>query len=81
MKFELDDPQYYLNREFSCLNDSCSARDMQSDGSYIQRKSAEIETLCVQERMVALANGRSKSALAHGKIKFRTSKYRRNRQY
>ncbi len=64
----------------TCLNDSCSAWELQSDGSYSQYQTEDIEALCVQDKMVALANDRSKSARAHKKLNYKTSnKKRRNR--
>ena len=64
----------------ACLNDTCSAWELQSDGSYIQRKNLNEEALCAQEKMVALANERSKTARAHKTLKYKSySRKNRNR--
>lgn len=62
----------------ACLNDQISAWDMQSDGSYIQRQASDDSSLSAQDKMVSLANERSKSALAHKKVSYRSSQ-RKNR--
>jgi len=64
----------------TCLNDTCSAWQMQSDGSYIQRRTDDEEVICAQEKMVTLANDRSKSARAHKKLNYKSgNRKRRNR--
>jgi polyphosphate kinase len=64
----------------ACLNDPVSAWDMQSDGSYIRRSGKVEDGICVQEKMMALAEERSKSARAHKKVSYRNSlRKRRNR--
>ncbi len=62
----------------ACLNDSVSAWDMQSDGSYIKRQGNVEGAMSTQDRMVAIANERSKSARKHKKVSYRSSqrKYR-----
>ncbi|MCP4075920.1 MAG: polyphosphate kinase 1 [Gammaproteobacteria bacterium] len=64
----------------TCLNDNCSAWELQQDGSYIQRQSDDEDRICAQMKMVELANERSKYARAHKKINYRTSnRKKRNR--
>ena len=64
----------------ACLNDPVSAWDMQPDGSYVQRVPADPAALCAQDKMIALAEERSKSAAAHKKIYYRSAhRKRRNR--
>ncbi|MCK4707690.1 MAG: RNA degradosome polyphosphate kinase, partial [Gammaproteobacteria bacterium] len=64
----------------SCLNDSCSAWELQQDGSYIQRQSNNADSICAQDKMVTLANDRSFYAHAHKRISVKTSiRKRRNR--
>ncbi|MBC8212082.1 MAG: polyphosphate kinase 1 [Gammaproteobacteria bacterium] len=62
----------------ACLNDSCSAWELQQDGSYIQRKSEAEDVLCAQAKMIILAEERSKYARAHKKINYKSS-HRKNR--
>jgi polyphosphate kinase len=62
----------------ACLNDPISAWDMQPDGSYIKRNGSREDGLCAQEKMIALAEERSKSASAHKKVNYR-SYHRKNR--
>jgi len=62
----------------ACLNDSCSAWELQSDGSYIQRKSEAEDVLCAQSKMITLADERSKYARAHKKMNYKSS-HRKNR--
>lgn len=62
----------------SCLNDPISAWDMQADGSYIRRSGNVEDGLSAQDKMVQMANQRSKSAQAHKKMNYRTS-LRKNR--
>ncbi len=62
----------------SCLNDPISAWDMQADGSYIRRSGSVEDGLSAQDKMVQLANQRSKSARAHKKMNYRSS-LRKNR--
>ena len=52
----------------ACLNDPISAWDMQPDGSYIKRNGTAEEGMCAQDKMIALAEERSKSARAHKKV-------------
>lgn len=64
----------------ACLNDSCSAWELQSDGQYIQRVSSDENAQCAQDKMVALANERSQSARAHKTLKYKSySRKNRNR--
>jgi len=63
----------------TCLNDSCSAWELQSDGSYIQRKSTDATAVSVQDKMIDLAEERSEFALAHKKIKYTSSSLRTKR--
>lgn len=64
----------------ACLNDSCSAWELQSDGSYIQRVAENGDGLCAQDKMIALANDRSKFARQHKKINYKNiNKRSRNR--
>ncbi len=65
----------------TCLNDTCSAWELQQDGSYIQRRGENSDTvICAQLKMVELANERSKSARAHKKINYKsTNRKKRNR--
>ena len=64
----------------TCLNDTCSAWDLQQDGSYIQRVTDDEDSICAQLKMVQLANERSKFARAHKKINYRASnRKKRNR--
>lgn len=64
----------------ACLNDPISAWDMHSDGSYTRRSGQVENGLCTQDKMVELANQRSKSAKAHKKVSYRLSSRRtRNR--
>jgi polyphosphate kinase len=62
----------------SCLNDPISAWDMQPDGSYIRRSGNVEDGLSAQDKMMQLANQRSKSANAHKKMNYRSS-LRKNR--
>ena len=62
----------------ACLNDPISAWDMQPDGSYVKRKGSVEDGVSAQERMIVLANERSKSARAHKKVNYR-SYHRKNR--
>ena len=61
-----------------CLNDPISAWDMQSDGSYIKREGTADSGLSAQDRMIVLANERSKSARAHKKVNYKSG-HRKNR--
>ncbi len=64
----------------ACLNDTCSAWELHSDGHYTQRHSDDEEAVCAQEKMVALANKRSKTARAHKTLKYKSySRKNRNR--
>ncbi len=64
----------------ACLNDYCSAWELKSDGRYIQRQSHQEDALCAQEKMMALAIERSKSARAHKTLKYKSfSRKHRNR--
>jgi len=64
----------------ACLNDPVSAWDMQPDGSYVQRVPADPALLCAQDKMINLAEERSRSALAHKKLYYRSAhRKRRNR--
>jgi polyphosphate kinase len=64
----------------ACLNDPVSAWDMQPDGSYIQRVPSDPALLCAQDKMINLAEERSRSALAHKKLYYRSAhRKRRNR--
>ena len=57
----------------ACLNDPISAWDMQADGSYIRRSGNVEDGLSTQDKMIQLANQRSKSARAHKKVNYRSS--------
>ena len=64
----------------ACLNDTCSAWELRADGSYFQRQSFDEEAMCAQDKMVALANQRSKTARAHKTLKYKSySRKNRNR--
>jgi polyphosphate kinase len=63
----------------TCLNDSCSAWELQSDGSYVQRKSTAAAAVPVQDKMIELAEERSEFALAHKKIKYTSTSIRTKR--
>ncbi len=64
----------------TCLNDTCSAWELQQDGSYIQRHSDDPDSICAQLKLVVLAKERSKSAREHKKVNYRTSnRKKRNR--
>ncbi len=62
----------------ACLNDPISAWDMQSNGSYMRRTGSVEDGLNTQDKMIQLAEQRSKSAKAHKKMNYRSS-LRKNR--
>ena len=62
----------------ACLNDPISAWDMQPNGSYIRRSGSVEDGLNTQDKMIQLAEQRSKSAKAHKKMNYRSS-LRKNR--